>query len=73
MSRFTLIQAIDIITTLNKVDTPNTIALNIVATSLLLKPLNTASFYLVADGLINNLNTYIEDSDFIIAEFLNIL
>ena len=37
------------------------------------KPLNAASSYLVVDSLVDNLDTYIEDSDFIIAKLLNIL
>ena len=73
MSRPTLIQVIDVITAPGKEDIPNTAALNIAATSLLPKPLNTASFYLVVDGLVDNLDTYIEDSDFIMAKPLDIL
>jgi len=64
---------IDAITALGKVDTPGTTALSIAATSLLPKPLNIASFYLVADSLVDNLDTYIEDSDSIIAKPLDIL
>ena len=63
---------IDAATTLGKVDILNTTILNIVATSLLPKPLNAAGFYLVVNGLVDNLNTYIEDSDFIIAKPLDI-
>jgi hypothetical protein len=50
-----------------------TITLSIATTSLLPKPLNTASFYLVVDSLVDNLDTYIEDSDSVIAEPLNTL
>ena len=64
---------IDAVTTLGKVDILNITALSITATSLLFKPLDTASFYLVVNGLVNNLNTYIEDSNFIIAKPLNTL
>jgi hypothetical protein len=58
---------------LGKVDIPNTAILSIAATSLLLKPFNTAGFHLVADSLVDNPDTYIEDSDSIIAEFLDVL
>jgi len=51
----------------------STTTLNIATTSLLLKPFNITSFYFVADSLINNLDTYIEDSNSIIAKPLNIL
>ena len=64
---------IDAVTTLGKIDILNTPALSITATSLLPKPLNTASFYLVANSLVDNLNTYIEDSNSVIAKPLNIL
>ena len=60
-------------TALSKVDAPGAAALSIAATSLSLKPFNTAGFYLVVNSLVNNLNTYIEDSDSIIAKPLNIL
>ena len=73
MSGATLIRAIDAITTLGKVDILGTAALSIAATSPSPKPLNTAGFYLVADSLVDNLDTYIEDSDSIIAEPLDIL
>jgi hypothetical protein len=63
----------DAATTLGKVDVLNTATLSVAATSLLPKPLNTAGFHLVADGLVDNPDIYMEDSDFIIAEFLNAL
>ena len=64
---------IDTTTTLGKADVPNTTTLSIATTSLSPKPLNAASFYLVADSLVDNPDTYIKDSDFIIAKPLNIL
>ena len=68
-----MIWVIDAITTLGKVDALGATALSIAATSLSPKPLNTASFYLVADSLVDNLDTYIEDSNSIIAKPLDIL
>ena len=65
--------AIDTVTTLGKVDTLGATALSIAITSLLPKPLNIASFYLVADSLVDNLDTYIEDSNSVIAEPLDAL
>ena len=64
---------IDAVTTLGKIDILSTTALSVAVTSLLPKPLNIAGFYLVADGLVDNLDTYIEDSDFVMAEPLNTL
>jgi hypothetical protein len=64
---------IDAITTLGKVDILGTTALSIATTSLLPKPLNIAGFYLVVDSLVDNLDTYIEDSNSIIAKPLDIL
>ena len=64
---------IDAVTALGKVDVLNTATLSTAAASLLPKPLNTASFYLVVNSLVDNLNTYIEDSDSIMAKLLNIL
>jgi hypothetical protein len=64
---------IDAATTLGKVNTLSAAILNIATTSLLPKPLNIAGFYLVVNGLVDDLDTYIEDSDSIIAEPLNIL
>ena len=58
---------------MGKVDILGTTALSIAATFPLPKPLNIAGFYLAADSLVNNLDTYIEDSNSIIAEPLNIL
>ena len=63
----------DTVTTLGKVDALGTTALSIATTSLSPKPLNIAGFYLVADSLVDNLDTYIEDSDSIIAKPLDIL
>ena len=68
-----MIRAIDAATALGKVDALGAAALSIAATSLSPKPLNTAGFYLVTDGLVNNLNTHIEDSDSVMAKPLNIL
>ena len=64
---------IDAITALGKVDILGTTTLTIATTSPLSKPLNIASFYLVVDSLVDNLDTYIEDSNSIIAEPLDIL
>jgi hypothetical protein len=63
----------DAITTLGKVDVLGATALSIATTSLSPKPLNTASFYLVVDSLVDNLDTYVEDSNSIIAKPLDIL
>jgi len=68
-----LIWVIDAVTALGKVDILSITALSVATTSPLPKPFNIAGFYLVADGLVDNLNTYIEDSDFIMAKPLNIL
>ena len=68
-----MIWAINAIIALGKVNVLNTAALSAAATSLSPKPFNTAGFHLVADSLVDNLDTYIEDSDFIIAEPLNTL
>ena len=64
---------IDAVTTLGKVDILGATALSIATTSPSPKPLNIAGFYLVVDSLVDNLDTYIEDSDSIIAEPLDIL
>jgi hypothetical protein len=64
---------IDAITTLGKVDVLGATTLSIATTSLSPKPLNIAGFYLVVDSLVDNLDTYIEDSDSIIAKPLDIL
>ena len=58
---------------MGKVDALGATALSIATTSLSPKPLNIAGFYLVVDGLVDNLDTYIEDSNSIIAEPLDIL
>ena len=68
-----MIQVIDAATALSKVDAPGAAALSIAAASPLPKPFNAAGFHLVVDGLVNNLNTYIEDSNSVIAKPLNIL
>ena len=73
MSGPILIQAIDAATALGKVDVPNATASSIAATSLLPKPLNAAGFHLVADGLVDDLNTHIEDSNSVMAELLDTL
>ena len=64
---------IDAATTLGKVDALNTTALSIATASPSPKPLNIAGFYLMVDSLVNNLNTYIEDSNSVIAKPLDIL
>jgi hypothetical protein len=68
-----LIWVINAITALGKVDILGTTTLSIATTSLLPKPLNIAGFYLVVDSLVDNLDTYIEDSNSIIAKPLDIL
>jgi hypothetical protein len=68
-----LIWVIDAITALGKVDVLSAAALSIATTSPSPKPLNIAGFYLVVDSLVDNLDTYIEDSDSIIAKPLDIL
>ena len=64
---------IDAAIALGKVDVLSTATLNIAVISLSPKPFNAAGFHLVVDGLVNNLDTYIEDSNFVIAEPLDIL
>ena len=64
---------IDAATILDKVDVLNTAVLHIATTSLLPKPFNAAGSYLVVDSLVDDPDTYIEDSNFIIAKPLNIL
>ena len=64
---------IDAVTTLGKVDVPNAATLSTVTASLSPKPLNAAGFHLVADSLVDNPDTYIEDSNSVMAELLNIL
>jgi hypothetical protein len=63
----------DTATTLGKVDVLSATTLSIATTSLLPKPLNTAGFHPVANGLVDDPDTYIEDSDSVIAELLNAL
>ena len=64
---------IDAITALSKVDVLNTAVLNTAVTFLLSKPPNIASFYLVANSLVDNLDTYVKNSNSIIAEPLDVL
>jgi len=73
MSGPTLIQATNTVTALGKGDILNTTASSTAVTSLLPKPLNAAGFHLIADGLVDNPDTYIEDSDSVMAEPLNTL
>jgi hypothetical protein len=73
MSGATLIQAIDAVITLGKVDVLGTTTLSIATASLLPKPLDTAGFHPVVDSLVDDLDTYIEDSDFIMAKPLDTL
>jgi hypothetical protein len=64
---------IDTATTLGKVDTLSTTTLSVVAASPSPKFFNAAGFHLVADGPVDNPDTYIEDSDSIIVKPLNVL
>ncbi len=64
---------IDAVTTLGKIDILSTTALSVAATSLSPKPLDAAGFHPVVDGLVDNPDTYIEDSNSVIAKPLNIL
>jgi hypothetical protein len=64
---------IDAVTTLGKVDVLNAATLSVAITSLSLKLLDIAGFHLVADGLVDNPDTYIENSDSVMAKPLNIL
>ena len=68
-----MIWATDIITALGKGDILGTAALSAAATSLLPKSLNVTGFHLVADGLVDDLDTHIEDSDSVMAEPLDTL
>jgi len=68
-----LIRVTDAVTALGKVNALGTTALSIAATSPSPKPLNIAGFHLVADGLVNNPDTYIKNSNSIMAEPLNTL
>ena len=68
-----MILAIDTITALGKVDILGTAALSVAATSLSPKPLDAAGFHPVVDGLVDNPDTYIEDSDSVMAKSLNTL
>ncbi len=69
----TLIWAINVITVLDKGDILSTATSSAATTSLSPKPLNTAGFHPVANGLIDNPDTYVEDSDSVMAEPLDIL
>jgi len=64
---------IDATTALGKVDILGATTLSTAATSPSPKPLNAAGFYLVADSLVDNPDTHIEDSDSIIAKPLDTL
>ena len=64
---------IDIITTLGKVNALNTVPLSVAVTSLLFKPLNAAGSYPIINSPVDSLNTYIKDSDSMMAEPLNTL
>ena len=68
-----MIWAIDIITTLGKVNALGAAVSNVITTSLSPKPLDIASFYPVADSLVDNPDTYVEDSDSVMAEPLDTL
>ena len=68
-----MIWVIDIVTALGKVNILNTAALNAVATSLSPKLFNIANFHSIANGLINNPNTHIENNDSVMAKPLNTL
>ena len=58
---------------MGKVDVLNTAALSVATTSPLPKPLNIVGFHPVINGLVDDPDTYIKDSDSVIAELLNIL
>ena len=58
---------------MGKVDILDITTLNTAAASLLPKPLNAAGFYLVVDSLVDDPDTYIEDSNSIIAKPLDVL
>ena len=73
MSGPTLIQAIGAVTALGKVDILGAAALSAATTSLSPKPLNITSFHLVVDGLVDDPDTHVEDSDSVMAEPLDIL
>ena len=68
-----MIWAIDIITTLGKVNALGATILNTAITFLLPKPLDIIGFHLVVDSLVDNLNTYVEDSDSMMAKPLDVL
>ena len=57
---------------MGKVDILGTAALSVAVTSLSPKPFNITSFYPVTDGPVDDLDTYVEDSDSIMAEPLDI-
>ena len=58
---------------MGKVDVLGAAISSVAATSLLPKPFNTIGFHLVVNGLVDNLDTYVEDSDFMMAEPLDAL
>ena len=68
MSGPTSIRAIDAVTTPGKADAPSAAALSAAATSPSPKPLDAAGPHPVADGLVDDLDTYVEDSDSVMAE-----
>jgi len=56
---------------LGKIDILGAAALSAIITSLLPKPLNAAGFHLVADGPVDDPDTYVEDSNSVMAKPLN--
>ena len=64
---------IDAATTLGKVNALGVTVLSVVVIFLLPKSFNAAGFHLVVDGLVNDPDTHVEDSDFVMAGFLNAL
>ena len=68
-----MIRAIDAVITLGKRDILGTAVSSAAVTSLSPKPLNVTGFHLVVDGLVNNPDTHIKDSDSIITEPLDTL
>ena len=64
---------IDAAIALGKVNALGAAASSTAATSLSPKPFDTAGSYPVVDGLVDNPDTYMEDSDSVMAEPLDIL
>ena len=64
---------IDTVTTLGKVNALNTAILNTATTSPSPKPLDTAGFHPVINGPVDDPDTYIKNSNSVIAKPLNIL